>query len=319
MPNVNTKTIVDSYIYSIFPEYNKAIISFIMKAERIDKNSKEFQDVVYDVRRRRISEILSKVITSQNVVIGLSENMSLPKAFRVFVAKDLKDSSKLKTFIDGTDCIKVNNGMYDCTDINWLISYLVNGVVSFIYKVRPEKLMLDQSVVLDGCECFVKLFSYVIDRIYKIVSIQSLKKRVDYFLAMYFLVNIMQKDFTSDSGNRNIRNIATKVANIEDRDAAVVDMAVDPHDFDNIKTAVEAMGRIFKFKDIKVDIIIAMWMQSFGTGTQFALEFFPQFSAMLTNAYIGGYLNNQNTIEKLCSGTMSIYCKNILKIGETVS
>jgi len=121
MPNVNTKTIVDSYIYNIFPEYNKAIISFILKAERIDKNSKEFQDVIYDVKRRRISDSLSKVITSQNLVLGISENMSLPKAFRVFVAKDLKDNSKLKVFVDCTDCIKINNGMYDCTDINWLI------------------------------------------------------------------------------------------------------------------------------------------------------------------------------------------------------
>lgn len=319
MPIIETKTIADSYIYNLFPDYNKALIGFIMKSSRIDTSGPEFADVLFDIRRRRISDSLSKIITSKNVVIGINENMPLPKAFRVFVAKDLKDGNKVKVFIDCTDCLKLKDAKYDCTDLNWLMSYLINATTSFIYKIRPEKLMLDQSVILDGCECFMRLFSYIIDRIYKIVSVQSLKKRVDYFLSLYYLVNIMKKDFSSDSSNRNIRNIAMKVTGIEDRDASSVDISVELTDFDNIKTCIEALGRMFNFKGITVDIILSMWMQSFGTGTQFALEFFPQFSAMLTNAYVGGYLNNQNTIEKLCSGAMVSFCKNILKIGESVS
>ena len=59
-------------------------------------------------------------------------------------------------------------------------------------------------------------------------------------------------------------------------------------------------------------------MQFYGTGTVFALEFFPAFSAMLTDAYVGGYINNQLTIEKIAGQSMVKFTKQILQIGDAV-
>ena len=65
-------------------------------------------------------------------------------------------------------------------------------------------------------------------------------------------------------------------------------------DFTNIDTFIQALSRIFSLKDLKAVNIIDTWMKSFGTGTIFALEYFPAFSAMMTNTYIGGYLDQQS-------------------------
>ena len=48
-------------------------------------------------------------------------------------------------------------------------------------------------------------------------------------------------------------------------------------------------------------------MYIYGTGTVFALELLPSFSNMLTDAYVGAYINNQKTIEKIAgTGKLSV-------------
>jgi hypothetical protein len=50
-------------------------------------------------------------------------------------------------------------------------------------------------------------------------------------------------------------------------------------------------------------------MYLFNPSTVFALEYMPAFQSMLTNAYVGAYLNNQKTIEKICGKSMVQYAK----------
>ena len=45
------------------------------------------------------------------------------------------------------------------------------------------------------------------------------------------------------------------------------------------------------------------------------LEYFPAFSAMMTNAYIGCYLNQQSTIEKVTNRGLPEYVKAVLETG----
>ena len=45
---------------------------------------------------------------------------------------------------------------------------------------------------------------------------------------------------------------------------------------------------------------------------------YPAFSTMMTDAYVGGYLNQQMTIEKIIGPTMVSFTKTILQIGATV-
>ena len=314
------KTIADSYLYTKFPDYNKKIVNFIVKANRIDTRGNEFSDILFDIKRRRISDKLSKIITSPNVVIGISpDGVSLPKALRVFVAKDLNDKNKMKVFIDGTDFIKYENGNYYCKELNWLISYTLSAMIAFVYKMMPAKVLLNQSVITDGCETFTRLFSFIIDRIYKVTSVQDIKKGIDYSIALYYQFNLLDKDFTSESAFRTAMNNAVKISGISSRDAQLLNIKYAPTDFTDINAFTSALARNFNFKDFKIDVFVSMWISSYGTGTPFALEFLPSFCMMATNTYIGGYLDNQNMIEKISGPALIAFCKTLLKIGDDVA
>ena len=310
------KTYSQTYLFGQYREYEKKIYEFIINAERIDTKSAEFDDILYDIKRRKISDHLAKIITSDNVVIAISPGKSLPKAFKAFVAADVKDNNKVKVFIDATECIVYKDGVYVCNKLDWLVSYIINAMTAFIYVKAENKLLGNASILKDGCEAWTNCFSYIIDRMYKISTVPNIKRRIDYLAAIYYQVAIMCKDF--EKSEDAIKANAMRVSNIDTSDARVVDIMIEKHDFTNIETFVTAIGRIIQLKDIKVGNIVSYWMNAFGPGTVFALEYFPAFSAMMTNTYVGAYLDQQMTIEKIAGQAMVRFSKTILQIGASV-
>lgn len=307
------KTYSDCFIYTQYPDYQKNMLAFIMNAERIDPKSEKFENILFDIKKRQVDSSLVKILTSDKVVLCIGNN-KLPKAFKVFVAKDLKENKQnYKVFIDLTDCVIVKNGVYTCNKPDWIISYLVSAMTSFIYKMRENSFTNNQTIIREGAESFVKLFSYILDRIYKISTIQSLRHKVEYISALYYMTNILGKDF--DKQKESIKANAIRIARIDNREANIVDMQLDDGWNKDINAFVGTLNNIFKFKDLSVGLILEKWMSSFGTGTIFALEFFPAFATMLTDTYIGGYINQQITIEKLTGQSMVKFTKEVLKIG----
>ena len=309
------KTYAQTYLYRQFPQYEKMMLEGIMQGERIDVNDDKFANIMYDVKRRQVSSDLIKVLKSNNTVL-IRPAKTLPKAFKVFVAKDVKNDKKEKVFIDVSDCIFDKNGEYVCNHIDWIIAYLITAMNSYIYALMPNKVLSNQSIIRDGAEAFSSMFSYILDRIYKISTVQSLRKRIEYISAMYYQINILGKDYSKQM--ESIKAIAMKVSNIEPRDAQIVDLQLEEGCFNTLLTFTDNLNRIFKFKDLKVSIIVDKWMQSFGTGTVFGLEFYPAFAMMLTNTYVGGYIDNQLTIEKITGQSMVKMTKSILQIGAGV-
>lgn len=309
------KTYSDTYLFKKYPNYNKELLKFLMGAGRIDKDSTAFEDIAYDIKRRQVSNAITKVMMSKNTVLGINAT-PLPKAFKAVVADDIKTDKKPRIFIDVTDCVSMKDGKYICKSPDWIISYIIDGMTAFIYRMQPNKLINNQTILKEGADAFAMLFTYIIDRIYKVSTVQSLRKRIMYISALYYQINILGKDFEKQYDS--VKAIAMKVADIEKRDAKIVDIQIDPEAFRNIHTFVNTLGRIFKFQDFTVDMFVGKWMQFYGTGTVFALEFFPAFSAMLTDAYVGGYINNQLTIEKIAGQSMVKFTKQILQIGDAV-
>lgn len=309
------KTYADTYLFRQYSNYERKMLEFIMNAERIDTSADNFDDVVFDFKRRNTTRGLLKVLNSKNVVVGIRDGNPLPKAFKVFVAKDVKvDKNKHKAFIDVTDCMVNKGGMWDCLKIDWLVSYVINAMTSMVYTVEPQRLLGNSSVLKDGGEAFTRCFSYIMDRMYKLTTVQQLKKRVDYAVAMYYQVNLLERDFEKNFDS--IKANAMRIADIESRDAQIVDIDIAEEDFKNLDTFVKALGRIFNLKDLKTSNVVALWMQAFGTGTVFALEYFPAFSMMMTNTYVGGYIDNQITIEKVAGNAMVSFTKTVMQIGE---
>ena len=306
------KTYAQTYLFGQYGEYAKQTYEFIINAERIDTKSKEFEDILFDIKRRRVSDCLAKIITSPNVVLA-TNGRSLPKSFRVFVAADARFDGKPKVFIDASDCIVYKNGAYVCSHIDWLISYIIDGMTSYIYVMQENKVTGNASVLKDGGDAWTRCYSYIVDRMYKISTVHDLKAKLDYMAALYYQVSILGKDL--EKQNDSIRANAVRISDIDPKQGKVVDIMLEPEDFTNIDTFNKAVGRILNLKDFKTANVVSMWMTAFGTGTVFALEYFPAFSAMLTDTYVGGYINQQMTIEKITGSSMVKFSKTILEIG----
>ena len=292
------KTYANTYLFNKYHEYEKKMYEFIMSAERIDTRSDQFADLLYDFKRRNVGNSLLKIITSNNVILATRPGISLPKSFKVFVAKDVKeDKTKMKVFIDVSDIITLKNGIYTCSKLEWLTSYVVSAMTAYIYAMNETKLTGNASIIKDGGEAFAKCYSYIIDRMYKITTVPLLRNKIEYISAIYYQVNILGKNL--EKNYDSIKANALRISDLDVKSAQIIDITLSEKDFINIDSFNEAISRIFSFMDFKTSNVIAMWMQAFGTGTVFAMEFLPAFATMLTNTYIGGYIDQQMTIEKI--------------------
>lgn len=304
------KNYSNTYLYTK-GEYEKKIFDFIMKSEQINKLDSSFEDIRYEVKRRQVTSVLVKVLDSKNVII-LRNDLALPRSFKVFAAKDIKGDHKMKIFIDASEIIQMIDGRYECTknNIDILISYLLSAMNQLIYYTDPKRILMNNTIISEGTECFADLFTYIMDYL-KISGLTSIKEKCLYLASLYFQICIMGKN----GDDEGARNRALKISGISDREAQIVDMQIDDNAMLNIKFFMETLSKILKLDKLTLEAFLDKWVYLYGTGTQFAMELYPAFASMITNAYVGAYLNNQKTIEKVTGKNMVDFTRALFTLG----
>lgn len=311
------KTYANTYLYGKYNKYEQETIDFILKADRIDQNSEAFEDIVYEVKKRQISPAIAKVLKSNKVVLMTRSGKPLSKAFKTFCAKDIKYDKQPKVFIDVTGVITKNeeSGRYVCdrNNIDIFTSYILDAMVAYIYYAPngSERLTNNTKIRSAGAKAFADLFTHVVDYLCKISTLVGTKPRCQYLAAMYYLVNLLDADPNSPATQAT----AKKVAGISDREAEILNIQLKNDAFLNIKFFIDAVADALHLSKLTLETVTEKWMYIYGTGTVFGLEFFPAFSNMLTDAYVGAYINNQKSIEKVAGQYMVEFTKTILSIG----
>lgn len=311
---IKPKTYSDTFLYNKANlEYEQNLFHFIMKADRIDKSAKEFDDVKYDVKRRQVTNSLLKVLESPNTIL-LTNPAPLPKAFKSFVAKDVKGGGNdLKLFIDVSEIIKNHNGVWKCNNPDILIAYLLSGMNAFIYYKDPKRIIMHSDIILYGAKIFSKLYTFIIDYLFKISSMSDVKNKCLYLSSMYYLVNILSKD------PEQAKVTARRISGLTQREEEILYLQMPDDEescFLNIKIFTENVSKALRLPNLTLDILVEKWLYLYGTGTQFALELYPAFASMISNVYIGCYINNQKTIEKVISSDLIQFTKAIMIIGD---
>lgn len=310
------KTYAATYLYSQYSEYEKQIFSFIMNGTEIDKGTSDFDDIKYEVKKRQVSNSLVKILESKEVVLMTNET-PLPKAFKVFCAKDVKGpkKNKMKVFIDCSNIIVKDSATnrYVCrgNNIDIFISYLVSAMHTYVYYADESRITSNSQIKTVGARGFAQLFTHTVDYVCKISSMPSLKSKCMYLASLYYLGNLLGLDHTSD----RCRSIAKKISGLSDREAGIVDIQLKSESMINIKFFIETVSNVLHLSKLTLDVIVERWMSIYGTGTVFSLEIFPAFASMITDAYVGAYINNQKTIEKITNTAMTEFTKTILSIG----
>lgn len=306
----------DSYLFSLISDFDTAMMGFIINSERIDTTANDFSDLLYDIKRRSLTNSLVKVVTSKNIVFCIN-NKPLTKAFKVFTAKDIKEKSNyVKTFIDVSGIITYNNGLWVCSDrnIGIVISYIIAAACQRIYYGKPTAFIQNPTIINEGIEIFSRLNNYVVDFMYKINTMPSQKQRLEYMSTMYYQLCILGKD----ADIQRARKIAIKQSEISDREADVIDIQTPKDAYVNINEFVQAIAKVLRLDKLTPEVYMNRWVNLYGPGTQFATELFPSFSTMITDAYVGSYINNQKTIEKITGRHMLSFAKEILDIETSV-
>jgi len=317
------KSLSDSYLYQT-TDYEKRIFEFIMSADRVDKSSDGFADVIYDVKRQT-NAVLMKVLLSDKVVLCMDAK-GLSRPFKVMYCKDVKEKKdKKKVFIDCTGIITLENGVYKCTKAATLISYVMTAMTYIIYYNLPKAILTDHVLMKAGTEAFVDMMLYVLGYLKVPVTYADNKERMAFVLAEYFQLCI-----AGHEPGEQVFNLAKATSKLADKKTcdylhtlfyATFDEGNCKFDQFLKKFAEVFLGQVEGENapknrvSLTVDSFAQRWMYAFGPGTIFGLECFVPFSQILTDCYMGAFLNQQNTIEKVCGKNVITFSHELLKIG----
>ena len=312
---VKVKNFGDSYLYKM-GNFEKNLMQFMMSAEIINKNHQSFDDIKYEVKRRQVTSSLMKVLMSNNVVL-LKNNVGLSRAFKVFAAKDIVSGDmKTKVFIDVTDIIKSTDGTYsiDSRNVDILVSHLLSALNTYIYHLAPERLLNNASLVDSGTRAFADMFTYVIDYL-RIGSVDNVRERTKYLSALYYQCGLLCKDLTD-----SVRIRARKISGLSEREADIVETLMGPEPFKNIESIINSLSKVLRIEgQLKLENFINKWAFVYGSGTQYGTELYTCFASIITNAYVGAYINNQKTIEKVLGKTLVEFTNALFKVGSELA
>ena len=306
------KNYSNTYLYhKSSTENDRLIFDYLMKCHRIDKKNESFEDIRYELKRRSVMNKITTALDSDKVVLGLYTQ--LPRAFRVFYGKDTKDK-KCKVFIDCTSIITYDNDRYSISSkyIDILVSYLTAAVNQLIYYQDPNRLISRISVIDRGARCFSDLVTYIIDFL-RLSSIDNMREKCRYLSVKYYLTSILGKSEDEES----VENKALQISGLSKREVEVINIQLEKNWNNNIKTFIDSIAKLFRIESkLTLDVFIDKWMYLYGAGTHYATELYTSFANMMIYAYVGAYINNQKTIEKVCGNNMVEFVKGLLEVGE---
>ena len=308
------KTYRDSYLYNIGDNtrmHDSALLNFIMKADRIDKDSEAFSGIAEDIKRQQTSSILYQVLKLPNVHLCVN-SVELPPAFKVFEAFDVKRDRKPAIFIDVTRLVELRGAYFVCKDLGKLVTYLFAALTYIIYRKDIAKVVNNSDLTISGAECYVGLYNYILDYM-RIIGYSNNKEKISYLIALYYMVNMLGKELDTYT-----KNVAAKVAKLPNTYVNAMDMFITDNMFDNIDTFTTTISDTFKLKGFTTEVLTAKWVYLYGNGSQYAVELFTSMSVLISNAFCGAYVSNQKQIERVCGQSMVRFCNTILKIASEV-
>ena len=313
------KTYKDSYLYNAklnsrdpddpAKRNNQAIMDFIIKSHKItDKKSDAFRGIVEEVKRQQTSSILYTILMMDNVKICINQ-YEMPRAFKVFDAKDPSNGYQPAVFIDASGIIEFKNGYYVCKKIDVLCAYLFDALVYMLYRYHPQKLVNNSSIVNTAMECYVSMVHNNIEYM-GIPGYSANRKKVAYITGLFFLVNMMGKEL--DQYNKNL---AGKMAGLSANEIRAYDLYLNDISLDDINTFITGISETFKLKGLTLEVFISKWSYYYGIGMHYASELLTSFLCLIVNAYTGCYIVGQRQVERCCKDSMVKLSNAIIKAG----
>lgn len=310
--DVSKKSYNDSYLYNLEQKkHNQLLSQFIINAERIeDKSSSAFTGISEEIKRLQRSNVLYSVLMKDDVVLCINTK-EMPRAFKVFMAKDLREgqTARRKVFIDVTGIVNIKDGFYVCKNPQYLITYLFQALCYYLYEFDTARLLNNSNITISGAESFAGMFSYIIDYM-RITGYEQNKNKIAYMSVLYYIKNMMGKEI-----DQYAKNVAAKIAGVPAANINAYDLYYREENFNNIDTFISSIAENFKLKGLTTEVFVSKWAYAFTPSAMYACEMFTSFASVLVATYVGAYLVNQKQIEKICGNSMIKFSTEIINIG----
>jgi hypothetical protein len=307
------KKLNETYLFNVTDNYRIMMTKAVVESDRLNIRDDKFEDIRASVSRRQVNSVISRTMKSPDVVF-IKPSIPLPRALKVFTVKDIKTpGNPLKVFIDISEIIYEKDGEFKIASVDKLIAYLTSAMMQLIYNSEPNRLISNTTLIAPLRSGFAQLVSYIIDYLYKTSNLDGMRDMIKHMASMYFDINILKRDYNISKDS--IDAAALKISGLSNRQLDVLEIYTEDDTFDNIKTFVETLNELLKVQKLTIDVFMKKWLDLCGSGTQFALEYFPSLSDMFTNAYCLSYINNQKTIEKIVGKDLSLYSSKLIALG----
>ena len=148
----------------------------------------------------------------------------------------------------------------------------------------------------------------------RIGGVDNVREKTLYLSSLYYQIGILLNNDTPTTYQR-----ALKISGLSDREANLLQVKCPVSSYDNINTFIEALAKVLNVEgELKLDNFLEKWSFLYKGGTHFGTELYPSFANMLIYSYVGGYIVNQKTIEKVLGRSMVDFCKALFKLGGEV-
>ena len=228
MLNKKLKTFADCAIYKKVDEAGfsteKALVNFIMSADRIDISSNAFKGVVSQLKSRAQTALIVRMLQQGNVVLGMA-NKELSPSMKVFYAKDIKTSTKSKkVFVDVTNIITLQNGFFVCKNIDKLAAYLMGVMIMQVYYTDSNKFTTNGSLQKLSDTAFIKLYCAILNEL-RMPGYINNKSKIQYIVGVYFGYNVIGLEMDQ------ARSVAAAAIKLNRQEAAAIDYYYTEDDF----------------------------------------------------------------------------------------
>lgn len=318
MSNIrNPKTFADCYIYGLTDSSSNfnaehALATFIHTAERIDKDSIAFKNIIDQLKARSQSAIAIRILMQPDVVLCIATK-ELMSSFKVFYARD-HESKKLtkKYFVDVTGLISLKNGFFVCKEIDKLAAYMLGVLSMKEYYTDHTKLIYNGALQKVSISAFTRLFNSILDY-YRLPGYIDNKDKIRYISGVYFAYNVMRLPIES------AQNAASSAVGISRNETKNYDYYYQyEDDMKDINVFISYLAKTFKLEGVTVDSFINSWLRKYGKQALYGLELYPSFLNILLYAYSGTYINNMKTIENVTARDMVDATNIVLNIGNSM-
>lgn len=306
------KTFADCSIYGKVDEAGfsteRALVSFIMSADRIDISSSAFKGVVEQLKSRAQVAVVVRMLQQGNVVLGIA-NKELSPSLKVFYAKDIKAGSKSKkVFVDVTGIITLENGFFVCKNIDRFAAYLLGVMIMLTYYTEPQRYITNGALQKNSITAFIKLYCAILNDL-RMPGYINNKAKIQYMTGVYFANSVMGLEL------QQARAAAANCLGINRQEANALDFYYSTDDLRSVYTFTDSLIKTFKLKDLSTDGLINKWIYAYGKGTMYALELYPAFLTLVMYAYSGSYINNMKRIENVLSKELVEIANIVLRVG----